>query len=234
MEENNVTVEETTEVIEPETNTEEAEASEKDTPSEETSEAEEAETETAEAEPAKPKRTSRASERIRELIAQKKALEAQLRQKEPEIEGVDDTGIDPNRFADSLERRTARTAQTIAQSTLEYYRAEQDFPLVKENNLVRSRAGELVDQGYSPIQAAEIASLEWHEITGQEIKKTTQRKQAASNLRAGAQIPQAGKKVSTSGMFTRSEIDRMKPAEYVKNQAAIQAQLEKYGPESFE
>jgi hypothetical protein len=226
MEENeSVEVEETTEEPLPETNTEEAEASEVEESIEESSE----ETEnTAEAETEQPKK-SRATERIRELVAQKKALEAQLRQKEPEIEGVDETGIDPNKFADSLSKRTASSAQKVAQQTLEYFRAEQDFPVVKDNNFVRSRAGELVDQGFSPYQAAEIASLEWQETTGQ-----VNRKQATSNLRQKSQIPSAGKKQSTSSGFSRADIDKMSPQEYVKNEAAIQAQLEKYGPDSFE
>jgi hypothetical protein len=225
MEENeSVEVEETTEESLPEENTEEVEASEEDTSSEETGE----EAETAETESEQPKK-SRATERIRELVAQKKALEAQLRDREPEIEGVDETGIDPNKFADSLSKRTASSAQKVATQTLEYFRAEQDFPAVKDNNFVRSRAGELVDQGFSPYQAAEIASLEWQETTGQ-----VNRKQATSNLRQKSQIPSAGKKQSSSTGFSRAEIAKMSPQEYVKNEAAIQAQLEKYGPDSFE
>lgn len=226
MEENeSVEVEETTEESLPEENTEEAEAPEVEESTEESSE----ETEnTAEAETEQPKK-SRASERIRELVAQKKALEAQLRDREPEIEGVDETGIDPNKFADSLSKRTASSAQKVAQETLEYFRAEQDFPVVKDNTFVRSRAGELVDQGFSPYQAAEIAALEWQETTGQET-----RKKATSNLKQKSQIPSAGKKQSSSSGFTRAEIAKMSPQEYVKNEAAIQAQLEKYGPDSFE
>ncbi len=223
-EEQSVEVEETTEESQPEENTEEVEASDEDTSSEETGE----EAETAETEPEQPKK-SRASERIRELVAQKKALEAQLRYREPEIEGVDETGIDPNKFADSLSKRTASSAQKVAQETLEYFRAEQDFPVVKDNTFVRSRAGELVDQGFSPYQAAEIAALEWQETTGQET-----RKKATSNLKQKSQIPSAGKKQSSSSGFTRAEIAKMSPQEYVKNEAAIQAQLEKYGPDSFE
>jgi len=227
MEENeSVEVEETTEESQPEENTEEAEAPEVEESTEESSE----ETEnTAEAEAEEPKKESRASQRIRELVAQKKALEAQLRNREPEIEGVDETGIDPNKFAASLSKRTASSAQKVAQETLEYYRAEQDFPVVKDNTFVRSRAGELVDQGFSPYQAAEIAALEWQETTGQET-----RKKATSNLKQKSQIPSAGKKQSSSSGFTRAEIAKMSPQEYVKNEAAIQAQLEKYGPDSFE
>jgi hypothetical protein len=223
-EEQSVEVEETTEESQPEENTEEVEASDEDTSSEETGE----EAETAEAETEQPKK-SRASERIRELVAQKKALEAQLRNRDPEIEGVDETGIDPSKFADSLSKRTASSAQKVAQETLEYYRAEQDFPVVKDNTFVRSRAGELVDQGFSPYQSAEIAALEWQETTGQET-----RKKATSNLKQKSQIPSAGKKQSSSSGFSRAEIAKMSPQEYVKNEAAIQAQLEKYGPDSFE
>lgn len=224
MEENeSVEVEETTEESLPEENTEEAEA-----PGGEAGESSEETENTAEAETEQPKK-SRATERIRELVAQKKALEAQLRSREPEIEGVDETGIDPNKFADSLSKRTASSAQKVATQTLEYFRAEQDFPVVKDNTFVRSRAGELVDQGFSPYQAAEIASLEWQETTGQ-----VNRKQATSNLRQKSQIPSAGKKQSASSGFSRAEIDKMSPQEYVKNEAAIQAQLEKYGPDSFE
>lgn len=227
-EETSVSVEETTEVSQPETNAEVTEAQE----TEEVEESSEETENTAEVKTEKPK--SRASERIRELIAQKKALEARLQEKEPQIEGYDDTGIDPTKFAQSLEKKASLTANKAAQSTVEYYIAEKEFPLVKENTFVRSRAGELVDQGYSPVQAAELASLEWQETTGQEAKKVVQRQKANQNLRNGAQIPSAGKKVASNGNFTRAEIAAMKPQEYVKNQAAIQAQLEKYGPESFE
>jgi len=234
MEENeSAEVEETTEESQPEENTEEVEAPESESEagesSEETGEADEVEAETAETEAEKPKKESRASQRIRELVAQKKALEAQLRSKEPEIEGVDETGIDPSKFADSLSKRTASSAQKVATETLEYFRAEQDFPAVKDNTFVRSRAGELVDQGFSPYQSAEIAALEWQETTGQAT-----RKQATSNLKQKSQIPSAGKKQSSSNGFTRAEIAKMSPQDYVKNENAIQAQLEKYGPDSFE
>jgi len=234
-EETSVSVEATTEESQPETSTEETthvEASEEDTASEETIETP---AETQEVETEKPRKTSRASERIRELIAQKKALEAQLQiRTEPQLEGVDDTGIDPTKFAQSLEKRANQTASNAAQSTVEYYIAEKEFPLVKENTFVRSRAGELVDQNYTPLQAAEMASLEWQEITGQFAQKEVQRQKASQTLRQTSQIPQAGKKVESSSMISRAEIARMTPGEYVKNQSAIQTQLEKYGPESFE
>jgi len=223
-EESSVEVEETTEESLPETNAEESEASEEtsqesDTPSEET-------INTAEEEAEKPK--SRASERIRELIAQKKALEAQVQRQE--IEGVDETGIDPTRFAQSVEQRANQSAANIAQSTIDYYEAEREFPLVKDNNMVRSRAAVLVDDGYTYRQAAEIATLEWNEATGD-----NKRRQASTNLRQTTQIPSAGKtKVQSSDTFTRAEIAKMSPQEYVKNQNAIQAQLEKFGAESFE
>jgi hypothetical protein len=169
------------------------------------------------------------------LIAQKKALEAQLQKRnEPQIEGYDETGIDPTKFAQSLEKKASQTASNTAQSTVEYYMAEKEFPLVKENSFVRSRAGDLVNDGYTPFQAAELAALEWQEATGQEAKKVVQRQKASQNLRQASQIPTAGKKVETSGSFSRSEIAKMSPSDYVKNQSAIQAQLEKYGPESFE
>lgn len=226
----NVTVEETTEVIEPETTTEEttgAEASDEDTTSEETTEIP-AEAEEVEAE--KPKRTSRASERIRELVAQKKELEAQLKRRAP-LDGVDETGIDPERFAQSIE---IRSSQATAE-TLEYYKAENEFPLVKDNTMVRSRAAVLVDDGYTPIQAAEIATLEWNESIGNSAAESAKRKNANAKMRQNTQIPSAGKSIKTSdSSFSRAEIDRMSPQDYVKNASAIQAQLEKYGPESFE
>jgi hypothetical protein len=54
-------------------------------------------------------------------------------------------------------------------------------------------------------------------------------------MRQSTQIPSAGKtNVKTSDTFTRAEIANMSPQEYVKNQKAIQDQLEKFGPESFE
>lgn len=223
-EETSVEVEETTEESLPETNAEESEALEETTQESNTS-SEETET-TAKEEAEKPK--SRASERIRELIAQKKALEARVQKRE--IEGVDETGIDPTRFAQSVEERAGQSAAETAKAEIEYYRAEQDFPLVKDNTMVRSRAAVLVDDGYSPYQAAEIASLEWTESTG-----GNKRQKASASMRQSTQIPSAGKtNVKTSDTFTRSEIANMSPQEYVKNQKAIQDQLEKFGPESFE
>ncbi len=232
-EENGVQVEETTEVSQPEVNTEEVEA-----PTEETQvESSEVTENTAEAEPETPK-TSRATERIRELIAQKKELEAQNRalkaQSEPQLDGVDETGIDPNRFAESVLKQAEARADQKYSYNRQIDEATQKFPIVAENELVGTRATALMQEGYSPVQAAEIASLEWQDATEKEISRSTQRKQAGANLRAEASIQSAGKAVKTdSGNFTRAEIINMSPADYTKNASAIQAQLEKYGPDSF-
>lgn len=225
-EEMSVEVEETTGESQPEVNTEEAEA-----PEAEAEESSEETGNTAEAEPEAPKRTSRASERIRELVAQKKELEARLQKQTPQLEGVDETGIDPERFAQSVERRATQTADEAARAALEYYKAETEFPLVKDNTMVRSRASVLVDEGYTPTQAAEIATIEWNETTG---NQSARRKEASAKMRQTTQIPSAGKAVQSSDTFTRAEIAKMSSSEYVKNASAIQAQLEKYGPESFE
>lgn len=230
-----VQVEQTTEETQPEANTEEAETPEvvAEEPTEDIS-PEEVEN-TVKAEPEAPK--SRASERIRELVAQKKELEARLQkqEQEPQIEGVDETGIDPSRFAQSVMRK----AENVADQKYNYNRsideARQKFPEVAENELVGTRATALMGEGYSPVQAAEIATLEWKEATDREIKKSTQRKNAGENMRANAVIPSAGKTVKQSdGTFTRAEIAKMTPQEYTRNAPAIQSQLEKYGPESFE
>jgi len=232
-EETSVQVEETTEESQPETNAEETEASEEqseDISSEETEN-------TAQVESEKPQRESRATERIREFFAQKKELEAQLRERtqEPQIEGVDETGIDPNRFAESVLKQAEKKADSRYQYNRALDEATRKFPIVAENELVGTRATALMSEGYSPIQAAEIAALEWQDQTEKIIKSSSQRRDAGDKMRQGASINAAGKATSSgSGNFTRSEIANMTPAEYTKNAKAIQMQIEKYGAESFE
>ena len=233
MEEESVQVEETTEVSQPEVNTEETEAL-----TEETQEQSSEETETTaevETEVAPEPKVSRANERIRELVAQKKELEAQLKSREPEIEGVDADGIDPNKFAESLIKK----AESVADRKYSYNKAIDEathkFPEVTENDLVGTRATALMSEGYSPVQAAEIATLEWREQIEKETKKSAQRQQAGAKVRQQASLQSAGKSSPTgSGSFTRSEITNMSASEYTKNAKAINAQLEKYGAESFE
>jgi hypothetical protein len=54
-------------------------------------------------------------------------------------------------------------------------------------------------------------------------------------MRQNASMSAAGKAVSnTTSNFTRAEIANMSTAEFTKNEKAINAQLEKYGAESFE
>jgi len=232
-EETSVEVEKTTEESQPEANLEEAEASEEQ--SEDTSS--EGTENTAEVESKAP-RTSRANERIRELIAQKKELEAQLSVKpqEPNIEGVDETGIDPNRFAESVLRQAEQKADQRYIFNRAIDEATRRFPEVAKNDLVGTRATALMSEGYDPIQAAEIATLEWREQLEMVNRKSTQRQNAGARMRQGASMSSAGQSGSTSGSdhFTRSEIAKMTPDEYEKNAKAIQSQLEKYGAESFE
>jgi hypothetical protein len=226
-EETSVEVEATTEESQPEAKPEETEASQ-DISSEGTEN-------TADVEPEAPKK-SRANERIRELVAQKKELEAQLAQApETNIEGVDETGIDPNRFAESV----LKQAETKADQRYGYNRAideaRQKFPEVAENELVGTRATALMSEGYNPIQAAEIATLEWRDQVDKVKTKSAQRQSAGEKMRQGATMAQAGKSnKATGGSFTRSEIAKMSPAEYTKNAKQIQSQLEKYGADSFE
>lgn len=231
-EERSVEVETTTEESQPEVQPEETEA-----PQEETQEQSSEGTEnTAEVEPEAPKKESRASERIRELIAQKKELEARLaKAPETHIEGVDESGIDPNRFAESvLKQAEARSDRRYGYNRA-IDEARQKFPEVAENELVGTRATALMSDGYTPVQAAEIATLEWRDQIDKAAKKSAQRQNAGEKMRQGASMSAAGKAdKASSGGFTRSEIAAMTPAEYTKNARAIQTQIEKYGAESFE
>lgn len=232
-EERSVEVETTTEESQPEVNTEEAEAPESESEVGESSEGTE---NTAEAEPEKPQKESRASERIRELIAQKKELEARLaKAPETHIEGVDESGIDPNRFAESVLKQAEAKSDQRYSYNRSIDEARQKFPEVAENELVGTRATALMSDGYTPIQAAEIATLEWRDQIDKAAKKSAQRQNAGDKMRQGASMSAAGKAdKASSGRFTRSEIAAMTPAEYTKNARAIQTQIEKYGAESFE
>lgn len=219
--EESVEVEKTTRESQPEENPEEAEAPEEQ--SEGSSSEETLNTAKEESGKPEPKR-SRASERIRELNAQKKALEARLQQQqiqEPQLEGVDETGIDPQRYAESVKEQARREALNAVQLSQEFNQAFQQFPVVKENNLVRARAAELFDEGYTPVQAAEIASLEFEETQTALSQKSTTRQVAKQKSREGTYIPSAGRPVREDSEFTEEEISKMSIDEYERNKDAI-------------
>ncbi len=232
-EERSVQVETTTEVSQPEAKPEETEASQSESEEGQSSEGTE---NTAEVETEAPKKESRASERIRELIAQKKELEARLaKAPETHIEGVDESGIDPNRFAESVLKQAEAKSDQRYSYNRSIDEARQKFPEVAENELVGTRATALMADNYTPLQAAEIATLEWREQIDRAAKKSAQRQNAGEKMRQGASMSAAGKAdKASSGSFTRADIAAMTPAEYTKNAKAIQTQLEKYGAESFE
>jgi len=230
-EEKSVEVEETTEESQPEEKPEETEASEEaseDTSSEETEKPAEVETE-------KPQKESRASGRIRELISQKKELEAQLAEApKPQLEGIDETGIDPNRFAESVIKQAEEKSDKRYSYNRALDEATRQFPEVADNQLVGTRATALMSEGYNPIQAAEIATLEWNEQVGKATAKSTQRQNAGAKMRQGASMSAGKSNQAGSSSFTRADIDKMTPQEYTKNAKQIQTQIEKYGAESFE
>lgn len=232
----------------PETNTQEADASDEGATDDLEAEGEEApdedtpsdETENqAEAEAERP--VSRASKRIRQLVAEKKAAEMALareramsQQATSQLEGVEPDGLDPNKYAESVARLAEQRADQRYYYNRELDAAAHKFPIVAQDELVGTRATALMNAGYSPMQAAELATLEYQESVKKATQEQKTRKAADQRLRTGATLTNAGRSQSKeSGLFTRSEIAEMSTQEYAKHQDAIQKQLEKYGAESF-
>lgn len=194
-----------------------------DTSSEETETTATDEVSDTESEPA-PKKTSRASERIRELIAErnryKEAAERGLPQQPNQIDGVDEDGIDPRRFSQTVVKTAEQRAQEIVQFEMEKAQALQQYDWLRTSEVAQHQVSALIDRGFTPLQAAEIVDLERAQIAEEIAGKSKARKEASQTVRQTAQLPSAGRETVSDG-YTDSDIERMDIRDYEKNRAEI-------------
>jgi hypothetical protein len=241
MDEPTVLVEETTQVSEPE-------ATPVETPEEitETPASEEV------VEPEKPteERQSRSQERIREKIAEAKSAKeaaAQATQEaeywkaqalankvtavEDDLEGVTDEGIDPKLFAKSLEAKVLQRVQEMQGLTAQQQKvmAEEyevsSQPEMKDEFFRKQVLRTAKAEGLSPWEAFDSVKEELAEREKVQSDPKV-RDEAGKFVRKETTTPATGRSSSGSeSYFTRSQIDEMDSATYVKNIDEINKQL---------
>lgn len=219
-----VEVEETTEESSPEVN-EATEEESTDTPTDESlnQSTEEAPTQD-EPKPKEERRGSKASERIQQLIAERNELARKLagnnQPEQPAYDGVDESSIDPDKFATSVVQKARQEARQEINYQNSLAQAASQFPMVAQSDLVGGRATALMAEGYTPFQAAEMATLEFQQTIETELSKSKIRSTADQRIRQNTGIPSAGRP-APSATFSDTEIANMSPAEYAKNRTAI-------------
>lgn len=204
-----------------------------DTTSEETQE-----TESVEQPETKP---TRAENRIRETIARAKTAEARAAQLERELqtmrgsqqsyEGIDDSGIDPKKYGDSvLEKARAEARLEASQATdrrIEALRAEQDFPELKSNRLVQRSAQGYIAEGYTPYQAAQLAMEDFEDFRTSESRNIAKRNEADTAIRRTTYTPKGTNNSKSGHVYTEAEIASMSNDEYEANHDKIMDQMSK-------
>lgn len=174
----------------------------------------------------------RSNQRIRELIREKNALAAQLAQAKGSapaipLDGVTPEGIDPEKYAASVEARARAGARDesarMANFTREMDRAIAAHPILKDNEVAQLQVSALINQGYSPMEAAEIYMEDRRSIEEEARSTKADRKEAGDAARKDAVVPAAGKAPKTTA-FTEAQIAAMDNETYKKNQAEIKRQ----------
>lgn len=192
--------------------------------------------ETLEAEKPEVKKPNRAQERIRETISRAKRAEqerdyykslAEGRQaRTQDDDGVDDTGIDPTKFAQSLERRTLGKAEQLVTTRLEAIQAEQDFPELKSSRIFQNLAKAYVSEGHTPYEAAMLAKEDYDAELKTRVEDKAKRQTADRNLRSATFSPSGTTTHKADSDFTEAQIASMSRDEYEKNLPKI---LKQYG-----
>jgi len=217
-EENSVEVDETTEDSQPEAN-EEAESTSEDEDASEDITSEETE------KPVEKPKTSRANERIRELVSQKKALESQLKEK-AQLEGVSDDGIDPAKFGQSIMTNASNEARQAAQFEIEKLEAIKKYSFLENSQPAQLQVSRLINDGFSPLQAAELVSIEREQMMQEASENQKARAQAEVKLKKESQVDKAGRSAKSEGVFTMKQIEKMDVTTYRENIDEINRQLE--------
>lgn len=216
-EETSVSVGDTTEVSQPEANESEAVSS-----TEESSEGTE-NTDTSSERP-----VSRASERIRQLIAERNAeaskrRELESRLSEGQTAGVSADGIDPEVFAKTVVQRATEEARTSANFAMELERAKDVLPALKTDEVTQEFVSSLINQGFAPLKAVEVYQEHLKKVQEDIVNESKRRASAEQASREGTQVAGAGRGKATDG-FSPEDIASMSNAEYEKNRTKILAQ----------
>lgn len=176
------------------------------------------------------KKPSRAQERIQDLVKERnyyKQLAQGKQAKSDDIEGVDETGIDPNKFAQSITKRTESAAERIVNTRLEAMQAEQDFPDIKTSKVLQNMAKGYVSDGLSPYEAAAAAYEDYQAEIKTKEQSAAKRVQADKTLRSSSFTPSGNTTGKSEHIFTQEEISRMSPSEYEQNREKIFVQMNK-------
>lgn len=168
------------------------------------------------------KRPSRAQERIRDLIREKKELERQLQTRQTDtLEGVTEDGIDPQIFAQSVLQKAAQQSQSTATAQIQALQAEQEFPELKTSKIFQTLAKGYVMEGYSPYEAAMMANEDYQEEVKATNEKAAKKVQADKTLRSATYTPTGTQQNKADHVFTDAEIAAMDHKTYEANRKKI-------------
>ena len=178
----------------------------------------------------------KANERIRDLIEQRNNLAAQLQQVQNnqgkntpryEYEGVTSEGIDPEKFAASLQQNTLAQTKQITQNEVAF---QVELMEVRKDPVMKSLVAQehvssLINRSIRPLEALEIYKDDLKKIEAEFLERNKSRKEATSNTREGTTVISSGKTTTQSGLYTMAQVDAMPIAEYKKNVVEIKRQL---------
>ena len=178
----------------------------------------------------------KANERIRDLVEQRNALAAQLQAVQqgqrpqyqpPQFDGVTDEGIDPQKFAASLQAQTLQQTRDVtnAQVAFQLEIVEVRKDPVMASQVAQEHVSSLINSGIKPTEALEIYKDDLKRIEAEVLAKSKTRKEANDATREGTTISSSGKSSAPSGTYTWAQIDSMPMDEYRKNQAEIKRQV---------
>lgn len=179
----------------------------------------------------------KANERIRDLVEQRNALAAQLQAvqqgqrpqvQQPQFDGVTDEGIDPQKFAASLQAQTLQQTRDVTQAQVAF---QFEIMEVRKDPVLASKVAQehissLINQGIKPTEALEIYKDDLKRIEADVLARAKNRKEANEATREGTTISSSGKSSErNTGSYTWAQIDSMPMDEYRKNQAEIKRQV---------
>lgn len=177
---------------------------------------------------------NKAQERIRDVIASRKKAEAerdywrnQAESKNSTLDGVTDDGIDPQKFAKSLQDQTVKAAVAAAtqQATFQAEIAQVRTDPLMAKELHQIQVSNLIGQGYSPSEALSVYKEELKELEADILASDKSRRSADAKAKASGTVPSGTRAKQASSSFTMAEIDKMDTDTYRQNQAEIKRQM---------
>lgn len=197
-------------------------------------------------------RPNRSQERIRDTIAQKKEAEriayeksqeadywkAQALANQPiqteEYDGVTDEGIDPQKFAQSLEAKLIKKFEELQGKTLTQSQFSRELSEASKDPIMRSEVAQrsvtriINSENVSPLQALELYKEEMQELKTSMANSSQVRNEAGQLVRQETANPSSARGSSGGDKnFTREQIASMDMDTYTKNATEINRQLNK-------